>query len=306
MALELLYGPANIKVGGTDVVAAAGFTWMQGLGLLAVLDPGAAYGFYAVQMDGTAEGPRSSYNGSGFGSVLNLSGKQLAVSTTTHLYNFDYLAGRPDATSFLTGTACQDITVITPDRYLGFFDNGSGVQAQATTDGTIYTAEYTFTGPSPGTLVNVSRSRSPTEVCLTFSSGQMRFYDTTLKAQVGDTLFIGEAPDGCWYVPKFDIFVEVKSLQIKILADVTAPYSLSNPVATPTVEAGVASSLSVQLLGAQSEPCVDELINWSIASGEGSLAVSQSATDLTGTALNTLVIPVGSTGTVTVDAELNY
>jgi hypothetical protein len=310
MALELLYGPSDVTVDGIAVASIGGFMWLQGIGLLAVLHPtGGSFGFYAVQMDGVAEGPRSGYNGIGFNPVLDLrSTRGLAVKTASDLYNFNWLVGQPDPTSFLHSfPGVLSIAVITADRYVGFFDSGSGVQAQSTHDGTTYTAEYTFSAPfTGGTLVNVSRGRSTTEVCLVFNSGQIRFYDTIGKTQSGPTLFIGEDPDGCWYVPKHDVFVELKNKQLKILANAIQPATLSDPAATPAVGAGLVSQLQVQLLGAQGEPCVGELIDWSVSAGVGSLTVPQSATDSSGHATSALVVPVGSTGSVTVNAQLNY
>jgi hypothetical protein len=134
----------------------------------------------------------------------------------------------------------------------------------------------------------------------------MRFYDVSLKTQIGATLNIGEEPDGCWYVPKHDVFVELKNKQLKILANAIQPATLSNPAATPAVGAGLVSRLQVQLLGTQGEPCVGELIDWSVWAGVGSLTVPQSATDSNGYATSALVVPVGSAGSVTVNAQLNY
>jgi hypothetical protein len=309
MALEVLYGPSAITAGVIAATSVGGFTWIQGLGLLAVLDVG-GFSLYAVQMDGSAQGPRSSYFGTGFGPVLDLrSSRGLAVRNVGNLYSFNYLTGSADTTvSLLSGSAVFRVNVIAADRYLGFFDSGGGLQAQATHDGTTYTAEYTFTG-GPGSIINVSRGRSTTEVCLAFNTGQIRFYDTVGKKQNGATLFIGEglsSSEGCWYVPKHDVFVELKSLQLKILANAVAPATLSNPAASPAVVAGNVSQLTVQLRGAQSEPCVGELIDWSIPSGAGSLVLAQSATDLNGNATNSLIVPVGSSGSVVVDAQLSF
>jgi hypothetical protein len=307
MALEILYGPSAITAGVTPATSVRGFTWIQGIGLLATLNVG-GFSFYAVQMDGSAQGPRSGFNVSGFTPVLDLrSSRGLAVGTVTDLYNFSYLTGN-FVTSLLTGSAVFRINVIAADRYLGFFDNGAGLQAQATQDGTTYVPEYTFTAGA-GALVSISRGRSTTEVCLAFNNSQIRFYDVSTKKQNGPTLFISDglnSNEGCWYVPKHDVFVELKSLQLKILANSVAPSTLSNPVASQTVEAGAVSQLTVRLLGAQSEPCVGELIDWSIASGSGSLVLPQSATDLNGNATNSLVVPVGSSGSVVVDAQLRF
>ncbi len=309
MALEMLYGPVNVALNGVPVVSAGGFTWLQGIGLLAVLDPATAFGFYAVQLDGTVQGPRSAYNGSGFSPVLDIrSNRALVVKGGGSLYNFDWLVGRQDSTPLLTASGWSSIDVITVDRYL-HFSSGSPMQALASADGITFTAEYTFPIPAGYTLVNVSRGRTTTEVCCAYTNGslgQLRFYDTVTKAQRGDTRYIGETFDGCWYIAKFDIFVELKNKQLKILANATAPSSFTTITASPAIAPGYVSQLSVQFSGAQSEPCVGELIDWFVTAGTASLAVAQSVTDSTGTALNNLIVPVGASGSVAVSAQLAY
>lgn len=316
MALDMLYGPSDVTVDATAVATLSGSfaTWLQGVGLLAVLDPaGGSFGLYAVQVDGAAES-RSTFNGSGSGLVLDLrSVRGLAVKNADSLYNFNWLVGQPESTPFLTLATTiaggHDIDVIAGDgRYLQF-SSGTPMQVLSSLDGATFTAEYTFAAPAGYTLLSISRGRSPTEVCIAYTNGsigQLRFYDVVAKTQVGATRYIGEPFDGAWYVPKWDIFVELKSKQIKILADSVYPTNQSDPTASPSVAAGLVSTLTVRLLGAQDEPCVGELINWSISSGPGSLTSPQSATDGDGYATTGLVIPVGSVGTVSVDATLNY
>src|SRR6266705_5336966 len=304
MALEVLYGPVDITVDGVAVAGmGAGFTWLQGIGFLTVLDPtGGSYGFYAVQMDGAAQ-LRSDMS-VGLVPVLDLrSARGLAVSDTSSLYNFNWIAGYPDATALLTpGVSTAGIAVITVDRYLKF-SSGTPMQALESPNGVTFTAEYTFPTPAGYTFVNVSRGRTPTEVCITYTNGslgQLRFYDVSLKKQIGETLYIGESFDSCWYVPKYDVFVEIKNKQVKILANSINPSTLSNPTAITAVTAGRVSKLRVQLLGAQSEPCVGELVNWSIASGSGSLSVPQSVTDVSGYAYADLIEAIGTSGSVVV------
>jgi hypothetical protein len=304
MALELLYGPTPITFGAVPVAAVGNpLTWMQGVGLLMPVQPaGGSYGLYATQMDGNTLGPRSTFSGS-YTAVLDLrSARGLAMLGSGALYGFNYLAGQPNPAPLLA-SASLNIRVITADgRYLSF--NGSGVSSS--TDGVTFTSEYAWAAPDASSFQCVSRGSSSTEICVLLTNNQLRFYDTVGKTQNGPSLFVGESASGVWYVPKYNVFVELLGPQIKILANMVAPATLSNPVASPAVVAGDVSKLTVQLLGAQSEPCVGELIDWSVASGSGSLILPQSVTDANGNATNSLVVPVGSTGSVVVDASLSY
>ena len=47
-------------------------------------------------------------------------------------------------------------------------------------------------------------------------TGQIRFYDTRGKTQAGPTRYIGSTPDACVYVPKWDVFVMLASLEISV------------------------------------------------------------------------------------------
>jgi hypothetical protein len=128
MALEVLYGPSDVTVDGIAVAGTGGFMWLQGIGLLAVLHPtGGAFGFYAVQMDGSAQS-RSSFNGVGFGPLLDLrSVRGLAVKAGDGLHNFNWLVGQPDTAPFFTpSVGGHDINVIAADRYLQFSSLPSG------------------------------------------------------------------------------------------------------------------------------------------------------------------------------------
>src|SRR6185312_8049300 len=120
-------------------------------------------------------------------------------------------------------------------------------------------------------------------------------YDTLRRVQVGQVQYVGETSDGCWYIPKWDIFLELQlsAKQLKVLANAVEPATLSNPVALTPITAGNVSEMQVQLLGAQGEPCVGELVNWSVASGSGSASPGQSTTDDNGYAKTNYASPVG-------------
>ncbi len=179
-------------------------------------------------------------------------------------------------------------------------------------DAATFTLEYTFSSPTAGDVcISVSRGRSPTEVCTAWNSGKILFYDVALKAQPAQVpMFVVDSFDACFYVPKWNVFWVFTHGVFQIVAHTPAPATLSNPavvdVLLDAVEAGHVSHIRVRCLGSNSEPCTGELINWSIAAGAGFLAEPQSATDDSGYASNKLVIPIGSAGTVTVNAELDY
>jgi len=107
-------------------------------------------------------------------------------------------------------------------------------------------------------------------------------------------------------VPKWDIFLVLHSNQLTVFANQIRPATLSNPVALSAVKAGLVTQLQVQLLGSCSEPCVGEVINWSLTSGSGSLTAQQSTTDDNGNAQIGYVCPVGSSGSMTISAEVDF
>lgn len=313
MALELLYGPVNVAYNGTQVSTfggGLGAAFVQGLGLIGFMTPtGGAPGTYVVQLDGTVA-PRSNYTGAGADIIPDLRRDRgfAAEISLNRFQDFNYLACNPELTQWLTPPSGSFGTVhtIAPDRFLQF--SNTHVNYSALDDAQTFTSEYTFTGTNPGAVASISVA-GPTELCIAYGTGvtpQIRFYDWVRKTQSRPTMFVSETHAGVWYVPKWDFFIELKSRQLKILANAIHPATISNPAFSPSPIAGQTSDVSVQVLGAQSEPCVGELVNWSITSGGGSLSVTQSATDANGFAHTTYIAPTTLVGSVTIGADLEF
>lgn len=310
MALELLAGPHPITTdGGTPIASFSNSSGMeaayiQGLGLFANITPaGETAEYCAVQLDGTAH--RRGWRNAIVPLVLNLRDGGFAWPNVNQLYTFDVLAATAEPTPFYTvPSGILTMQVICADRYLRF----SLGSVQTSVDGVTFTTEHVWSGSAPGVGNTVSRGGAPNIVCVSFpSSGQIRFYDVLRKVEVGGVRYTGEANRGIWYVPKHDVFLELTTdVKLKIFANAVRPASLANPAALATVQAGRAVQVRTRLLGAQSEPCADERVNWSITAGSGSLAEAQSTTDASGYAYNTLVAPVGSSGNVTVQATASF
>lgn len=316
MALEVLAGPYSILIDGVapDTVAnvgGEGITWIQGLGLyIASCAPhGEGSKVIAVQMDGTGH-RRGPFPLSNLGTIvtdLRAGGRGYAGRDAFSLFPLNYLAANHDATAFFSTspTILGDIRVVCADRFLKLV--GAAVQWSALDDSVTWATEYTFASFGTGGNPTISRGRGANELCITWgTSGQIRFYDTIAKAQAGATLFVGETNDAVVYVPKWDVFVELKSKQIKVLANAPRPASISTPAFSPAATAGEVSAVSVQVLGAQSEPCVGELVDWSIVSGGGSLSATQSMTDATGHATVNYIAPIGLSGSVHIEADLAF
>jgi hypothetical protein len=311
MALEVLAGPYSITTdGGTpiDSFPSGGQegAYIQGLGLFVMLSPASEGSkLCAVQWDGTAH--RRGITANITPIIPNLRDGGFAYRHAFHLYAIDILAARNDPTAFYDspgGTLAMH--VICPDRFLRF--SLGTVQSSPLNDGVTFTTEYTWSGTALGSILTVSPGGAPNILCVAShnSPGQIRFYDIVKKTQVGSVLYVGEAHDGVWYVPKHNVFLEVHTKQVKVLANAVRPATLANPSALATVQAGRTVQVRTRLLGAQSEPCVGELIDWSITAGSGSLADAQTTTDADGYAYNTLVSAVGSSGNVTVQATVAF
>jgi hypothetical protein len=314
MALELLFGPVNVARNGVQVGTFGGglaATYVQGLGLLGVLTPtGGSAGMYAVQLDGSAF-PRSSYSGASAALIPDLRRQRglVAEIAVEKFYTFNAIPGQRDEVQWLgppsVGVFGQAHAVVT-DRFLQF--DLHGANWSNLDDAQTWAQEYAWSGSSPGGVESISVA-GPTELCVAFGTGstpQIRFYDFVAKKQSRPTLFVSETHQGVWYVPKWDLFVELKSRQLKILANAIHPASISTPAFSPSPTAGEVSTVSVTVLGAQSEPCVGELIDWTITAGGGSLSATQSTTDSSGHASVLYIAPTTLVGSVTIQAQLSF
>lgn len=189
------------------------------------------------------------------------------------------------------------------DRWLSV--SASSVQWRPLDFSGSWTTETTLTGTS-GANATWSRTASPDVLAIAHENGTIVYYDVAQRLQVRGVSYI-ESNQGAWYSRKHDVFIARTSAhQIKVYASAVRPDALSNPAALSTITQGQVSQVRVRLLGANSDPCAGELIDWAIASGGGSMALAQSTTDADGYAYNDYVAPVASAGSVTIRATVLY
>ena len=236
---------------------------------------------------------------------LRIETRGLGTFDGSNYYHFDPIAAAPYVDPFLAiGSSATAATFICEDRFIRV--NWDQVLSSPITDGLNYTLEYTFSGAPTGG-VTVSKTNRPEIVCIAWLiQGEIRFYDIVNRVQFGPTQYVGEEFDGCWYIPKWDLFLELTDKQLKVLANAVRPDTISNPVALSAVKPGVITQVQVRVLGAQSEPCVGELVNWSISAGDGSVDPPQSATDENGYAQTGYLCPNGGSGSVSINADVNF
>lgn len=222
------------------------------------------------------------------------------------LYLFDKATGT-SGTLVTTGATNHVINlhVRTHDRYLSAI--GSSVQSRPLDLSTAFATETTLTGAGSG-RASWSRTRSDNVLALVWPDGTVGYYDVEARAQVTGVAYLGTNV-GAWYSPKHDVFVAIPtSSTLKVFASAVRPSSLSNPAAVSAITQGRVSQVKVRLLGADSDPCADELVDWSITAGVGTLTLAQSTTDADGWAYNNYVAPVasGSPDNVTIQAQVNF
>jgi hypothetical protein len=313
MACELLSGPHTVVdlATGSNLTGLSQFKvlWLDPVGLLALASP---TGDTLVQMDGTAAVFSTTINnmywglavvdgrpwysvllGTGSGSVGT---NEWALNRVTHVYD-----------TLLSATAPGDQLgpyAHVEDRYL--IASGATVRYTANAADSWH-VEATLTGFSNGAWFSWAREKG--HVWIGGSTGKVVRYNYITKAASSPVYTIGGTGIiGLFYSAKHDVFVSVHSgsgvFQMRVWARTPVPASLSVPTSSPGVAAGRAVTLTTRAMGADSDPCPDEVITWSLT-GEGELEVEHSRTDVDGYATNRLVLPVDAAGpNVQVDVAL--
>jgi hypothetical protein len=311
MALELLAGPFPIaKPDGTaldiaealsnptslydDVVGLASYSSVLG-------------GFCVSQMDGTtyvrAYSPRPNYL------LLDLQtpADWLIVDAlfVDRLFKFDRKTGSPVAQIGEAGaTAAYDkILARTADRFLGV--SGANVRFKPLDLSAGWVNEATLTGAGSGAAVSLSRTRVANVLCIAYQGGQIVFYNHATKTQTAGTAFIG-ANHGAWYSPKHDVYIALTGTTtnlVSVYANAVAPTTIGTPFAVPALTRGRASQIRVTVSGANGEPAVGELVDWTMTGG-GTLLATQSTTDTNGVASVGYAAPLSLTTSPTFTATL--
>lgn len=314
--LELLAGPFDIidldgnPVGADDPLQVEDFYYDDDLGLM-FSEGQLTETIWIIQLDGTAA-CRSMWFARFIPDIQNESiGRYLATDPPyeNHLYTYSKKNGVYTETLLTIAgvTPLKDIQVRADERYLGIKSSSPDkVRWSALDMSTQDTEEATLTGNGTGRPV-WSRTRDLDIMALAYANGNIIFYDHIQKQQAAGASFIGDNL-GAWYSARHNIWVKLTtSYQLEVYANAPRPSSLSNPAGDQPLR-GRMTTYTVQLLGAQSEPCVGELINWSLGGGDaGELKHTQSTTDANGNASIDYFAPVvGALGSVTIKAEFKF
>lgn len=307
MTLEILAGAFDIVAPDATVLTPSNGAYAFYDDSLGLCTYSSVLGGYSiVQLDGTAHLRSDTDRQNKYVVDLQRPGDYCVHQSgdESDLYEFDKSAGvfGEAVLSSSTTNWVVDIQVRCADRYLSV--SGSAVRFKPLDNSGSWTTEATLTSAGSG-APSISLSRATGVLCLVYLDGKVLYYDAINKVQVGGTANIG-ANNGAWYSPKFNVLVALVSNKVKIFATVPRPATLSNPVEVTSIVQGRVSQVRVQLLGSNSEACPDEIIEWSITAGLGTLANAQSTTDESGFAYMNYRAPVDSTGTATVQAEVVF
>lgn len=260
-------------------------------------------GYCLVQLDGTAYLRSAQARANRFALDMQRPGEWIIHASLFEdaMYEFHKVPGTLGPLVIDTGVdnGVRDLIVRCADRYLDILSGTVRYRPLDLSAGVV--TEATLTGAGFGSPT-VSRTRSSNVIALAWADGPICYYDVESRAQVGGASNIG-TNDGAWYSVKHDIFVAMRTHQVKVFANAVRPASLSNPTALTTVAQAHVSEVRVRLLGANADACVGELVNWSVTVGSGALKLAQSETDANGYAYNEYVAPVGTTGSVTIQAQ---
>jgi hypothetical protein len=313
MALELLSGP-HVVVDGRTGANLSGLSpyevlWIDPAGLVAPASGGSTF---LVQMDGTAfdfthntnnfhfglallnSNPAAPFVGDPWYSVLLASGSsttpapEWALDRVTHVYGVPLSTNAP-------GDQLGPYAHV-HDRYLRAI--GASVQYTADAADTWHT-EATISGLANGAFLSWARERG--HVWIGGSSGYVVCYDYINHVAASPIFRIGLTSGvvALFYSAKHDVFVSmhqvVLAFEMHVWARTPLPVSVSAPTASPAVAAGHASTLTVRVLGGDSDPCANEAVTWALT-GEGALDRALTATDEDGYATNRLVLPVDAAG----------
>lgn len=308
MALELVAGPFQIKtLAGaviTDIVVSTLNSFFDdNLGLCMYRD--ADHGVYIIQLDGTMclrglmtgtlgvfiidlQNQDSFITPNGIGGYGQVQKSSMTVSRTP------------------IAPACPDLAhVRTFDRYLYItmprveFKPLSGVGS--------WTMEASLTYTEAATsIISAFRTADKNVIGIAYNTGEIVFYDHINKVQLAKHSYT-EPCVQLQYSRRHDVYIVVKADKtVVIYSNEVRPSSLSAVEAITPLTKGHTSIVRTRLLGNKSEPCVGELIDWSITGAV--LKDVQSTTDTNGYAVNTCVVTPTATvsNPIVVTAEVAF
>lgn len=192
------------------------------------------------------------------------------------------------------------------DRYISV--NGSTVRHWPDPEGSSGVVEATLTGMANASFLSWARERG--HVWVGGTTGRVVRYDYINHVASSPVYRLALTTDikALFYSAKHDVFVSMQQVggtfEMCVWARTPLPASVSAPTASPAVAAGHASTLTVRVLGADSEPCPNEVVAWALT-GEGALDLTATETDEDGYATNRLLLPLDAAGpSVQIDVEV--
>ncbi len=299
--LELLAGPYDVKVDDEAITVRDDAYWHDRFGLL--LFEGAFPGrLHAVQMDGKAY-IRSSHQPATF--ITDTESDELNIVYGVlpwQMFNFDGFSG-------LRGTLKSEsvfsgVQVRAKDRDLSFSANNVYWSTFVAAFG-VATQEAILTNYGSGAIRLSKYDKNV--LAVSFASGKIVFYDYVKKTEVLIPKYL-PANTGAWFSKSHGVWVVFTVASsygtVSVYANTPKPYAVSSPSAVESFVKGLVSKVRVRVTGSNDEPCVDELVNWSIGSGPGSLTVTQSKTDANGYAEVEYVAPLALSSNPNIVASL--
>ena len=312
MALELVAGPFTLK--DLDDTAITDFNVSSGtaayddaVGLFAY--SGVMGGICIIQFDGTVCLRAAQNRANEFALDLQRPNQFLINEGLFEgeIFLYEKYAGIFGSVVASGGVNYVDgIQVRAKDRYLSIL--GDNVRTRPLDFSTSWVTEATLEVDAFAEYPRLSLTEDRRIICLAYQSGEIVYYDHIAKEQVeGRRNYVG-TNFGVWYSPKFKIYISMNQNDtLSIYSNEVRPDSLSDVEAESSLTRGHMTTVKTRLLGDQDEPCVGELVNWSIT-GTAALLNEQSKTDEDGYAWNKVIVPTNATlaSNVEVTATVNF
>lgn len=309
--LELLYGPSpRLYPDGSSPPSASLLMYDDRLGI-ASWTAGSGGGYIVTQLDGLTHYRAASYTMSGF-VIDQPTGDWLMLDQFyQQLYYFDHKSGTVlSASGPQVGTAgYYYVGMRCSDRLLQAFKASSELRISSApadlSSPWVVEATIPLTGSSGACAW--SKTSNPNQFYVISVGGSGALYDVAARAFVAGSEVYMPANAAAWYSPLLDVFIWHSTSQtVAVYASSPKPATLSNPVAVGAFVRGHINTVRVRLLGSNSEPCADELVDWSMTAGDGDLLTPQSTTDANGYAEARYLAPLVGGNSPTITATVRF
>lgn len=319
--LELLHGPApRLLADASPAPDVTGTFWVDEIGLCAWHHGGAVEpSYYITQLDGLTHlrgGTQAGLTNWAHFSIEQNSPNIYTVDVTKeNVYSFDTQVGNIIELFQSSSTINQfdKCDVLCTDRWVTarrFTDTTLRVSYKPIDGSGAFVVEASISGIPTRTgtdgLCTWSQTGRLNEFYIITDAGVAIRYNVATKEFFPGTLAYLPANRKAWYSARFNVFVVLfEDDTMSIYAATPRPYLLSNPAPVAPLVRGQLCTVQTQLLGQDNEPCPDEVITWTLVSGDGDLLTAQSTTDLDGYAQALYLAPMtgGINPTIQVQAR---